>query len=175
MVDSGWFVSHEDSIGMEVELDLVDPLGRPRLVNDAVLNRLGRADLQQELGQFNIEANLVPRRLTGSVLADCERELARTMAACSAAVAALGTRLVAIVLLPTLSAEPLTMERISPTPRYVLRAGGRGGVGPRRFAVQIDGAEPVAFRTDSLVPEAAATSLQLHLLVPPDRFAGYYN
>jgi hypothetical protein len=25
------FVGHEDTIGMEVELDLVDPLGRPRL------------------------------------------------------------------------------------------------------------------------------------------------
>src|SRR4029079_9250260 len=42
MVDGGWFVAHEDTIGMEVELDLVDPLGRPRLVNDAVLARMGR-------------------------------------------------------------------------------------------------------------------------------------
>ena len=32
MVDGGWFVGHEDTIGMEVELDLVDPLGRPRLI-----------------------------------------------------------------------------------------------------------------------------------------------
>ena len=47
MVDDGWFVGHEDTIGMEVELDLVDPLGRPRLINDAVLARLGRADMQR--------------------------------------------------------------------------------------------------------------------------------
>jgi hypothetical protein len=45
MIDGGWFVDHEDTIGMEVELDLVDPLGRPRLVNDAVLARLGREDI----------------------------------------------------------------------------------------------------------------------------------
>ena len=45
MVDDGWVVGHEDTIGMEIELDLVDPLGRPRLVNDAVLNCLGRADM----------------------------------------------------------------------------------------------------------------------------------
>ena len=53
MVDGGWFVGHEDTVGMEVEFDLVDPLGRPRLVNDAVLARLGREDMQHELGQFN--------------------------------------------------------------------------------------------------------------------------
>ena len=58
MVDGNWFDGHEDTIGMEVELDLVDPLGRPRLINDAVLARLGRADMQHELGQFNVELNL---------------------------------------------------------------------------------------------------------------------
>ena len=72
MVDGGWFVAHEDTVGMEVELDLVDPLGRPRLINDAVLARLGRADMKHELGQFNVELNLAPRRLRGGVLRDSE-------------------------------------------------------------------------------------------------------
>jgi hypothetical protein len=63
MVDGGWFGAHEDTVGMEVEFDLVDPLGRPRPINDAVLARLGRADMQHELGQFNVELNLAPRRL----------------------------------------------------------------------------------------------------------------
>jgi len=40
MVEGGWFTGHEDMVGMEVELDLIDPLGRPRPVNDAVLERL---------------------------------------------------------------------------------------------------------------------------------------
>jgi hypothetical protein len=33
----------------------------------------------------------------------------------------------------------------------------------------------VEFSTDSVAPDAATTSLQLHLRVPPDRFAAYYN
>ena len=57
MVGGGWFTGHEDTVGMEVELDLIDPLGRPRPVNDAVLARLGRPDLQHELGRFNVELN----------------------------------------------------------------------------------------------------------------------
>ena len=58
MIDSGWFVGEDHTVGMEVELDLVDPLGRPRLVNDAVLARLKRTDMQHELGQFNVELNV---------------------------------------------------------------------------------------------------------------------
>ncbi len=176
MVDDGWFVAHEDTIGMEVEFDLVDPLGRPRLVNDAVLTRLDRADMQHELGQFNIELNLAPRRLKGRVLHDSERDLADVLDGCRARIERLGTRLVAVGMLPTLSAEQLTVERISRHPRYELLSSRMHAARHRPFLVRIiDGCEPVEFTTDSVAPDAATTSLQLHLRVPPDRFAAYYN
>ena len=176
MVDGGWFVAHEDTIGMEVELDLVDPLGRPRLINDAVLARLGRADMQHELGQFNVELNLAPRRLQGRMLHDSERDLADVLEVCRARIERLGARLLAVGMLPTLSAEHLTIERISSNPRYALLCRRMRAARQRPFLVRIiDGCEPVEFTTDSVAPEAAATSLQLHLRVPPDRFAAYYN
>jgi hypothetical protein len=176
MVDGGWFVGHEDTVGMEVELDLVDPLGRPRLINDAVLSRLDRADMQHELGQFNVELNLPPRRLQGSVLHDSERNLADVLDACRARIEGLGARLVAIGTLPTLGAEQLTLERISRNPRYALLCRRMRAARHRPFLVHIlDAREPVEFATDSVAPEAAATSLQLHLRVSPDRFAAYYN
>jgi hypothetical protein len=96
MIDGGWFVAHEDTIGMEVELDLVDPMGQPRLVNDAVLERLCRADMQHELGQFSVELNLAPRRLQGRVLGDNERDLADVLDRCRVAIEGLGVRLVAV-------------------------------------------------------------------------------
>jgi hypothetical protein len=176
MVDGGWFVAHEDTVGMEVELDLVDPLGRPRLINDAVLTRLGRADMQHELGQFNVELNIAPRRLQGRVLRDCESDLADVLDQCGARIEELGVRLVAVGMLPTLSAEQLTVERISHNPRYELLSRRMRAARHRPFSVRIvDGCEPVEFTTDSVAPDAAATSLQLHLRVPPDRFAAYYN
>ncbi len=176
MVDDGWFVAHEDTIGMEVELDLVDPLGRPRLVNDAVLERLGRADMQHELGQFNVELNIAPRRLQGRVLRDSEADLAEVLDHCRSKIEGLGVRMVAVGMLPTLSAEQLTVERISHNPRYELLARRMRAARHRPFLVSIvDGCEPVEFTTDSVAPDAAATSLQLHLRVPPDRFAAYYN
>jgi hypothetical protein len=176
MVYGGWFVGHEDTIGMEVELDLVDPLGRPRLVNDAVLARLGRADMQHELGQFNVELNLTPRQLQGCVLRDTEQDLTSVLDACRARIEGLGARLVAVGMLPTLGAEHLTVERISANPRYTLLCRRMRAARHRPFVVRIiDAYEPVEFATDSVGPEAATTSLQLHLRVPPNRFAAYYN
>ncbi|MGZ8818612.1 MAG: hypothetical protein ACXWZR_14660 [Mycobacterium sp.] len=176
MVADGWFDTHEDTIGMEVEFDLVDPLGRPRLINDAVLARLGRADMQHELGQFNVELNLAPHRLQGRVLRDCETDLAAVLDRCRASIEGLGVRLIAVGMLPTLSADQLTLERISHNPRYELLARRIRSARHRPFSVHIaDGFEPVEFSTDSIAPDAATTSLQLHLRVPPDEFAAYYN
>jgi hypothetical protein len=43
------------------------------------------------------------------------------------------------------------------------------------MAISIDGAEKLLTHTDSITPEAACTSLQLHLQVNPESFANYWN
>jgi hypothetical protein len=175
MVADGCFREHADTIGLEVELDLVDPLGRPRLVNQPVLARLGRSDLQQELGQFNIELNVAPRPLTGPVLRELERELTDMLTRSGAQIADLGARLVAIGTLPTLGANELTYDSLSANPRYAVLSHRMRSARHGPFTVQIEGRESLAFATDSVAPEAAATSLQLHLRVTADRFAAFYN
>ena len=54
------------------------------------------------------------------MLHDSERDLADVLDACRARIEQLGVRLVAVGMLPTLSAEQLTVERISGIPRYAL-------------------------------------------------------
>lgn len=173
LVDGGHFVDHADTVGMEVELDLVDPLGRPRLVNDAVLDRMGRPDLQPELGRFNVELNLPPGRLDADALVDYEHRLTELLGAGD--LEALGVRLVAIGTLPTLGTEPLTRDRLSSPTRYALLSRRMRAERHAAVVVRIDGRETLAFASDSIAPEAAATSLQLHLRVPPERLAAYYN
>jgi gamma-glutamyl:cysteine ligase YbdK (ATP-grasp superfamily) len=162
-------------MGLEVELDLVDPLGRARLVNDPVLAKIGRDDLQSELARFNIELNVPPRRLAGDVFDATARELREVLLRCAARTEVLGARIVAIGTLPTLRPDELTYEQLSSNPRYALLSRRMHAARSSLFAVHIDGREPLAFAADSVAPEAAATSLQLHLRVPPDRFAAYYN
>ncbi|CAM4461103.1 carboxylate-amine ligase [Mycobacterium basiliense] len=176
MASAGWFTDHEDTMGMEVELDLVDPLGKPRLVNNAVLAYLDRADMQRELGQFNVELNVPARPLRGRVLHTHEHVLADVLNGSAAPTEALGARLIAVGMLPTLSAEHMTAERLSDNPRYALLSRRMRTARHRPFLVRItDAPEPVEFATDSVAPEASATSLQLHLRVPWDRFGAYFN
>lgn len=174
LVADGRFVRHEDSIGMEVELNLVDPLGRPRLASEAVLARLGRSDFQQELAQFNVEVNLAPRRLRGRVFTGYERQFNEILGP-GAAPEALGVRLVAVGMLPTLNADQLTGDRLSANPRYALLSQRMRAARRRPFTTSLDGAQPLSFAADSIAPEAAATSLQLHLRVRPEQFPAYYN
>src|SRR3954470_1647242 len=51
--------------GMEIELNLIDEAADPAMRNADVLNAIADPDFQTELGQFNIEINVPPRRLAG--------------------------------------------------------------------------------------------------------------
>ncbi|UMG92169.1 glutamate--cysteine ligase [Nocardioides sp. TF02-7] len=80
-----------------------------------------------------------------------------------------------IGILPTLTAEHLSLEAISSNPRYrllseqVLRARGED------ISIDIGRAERLRTTADSILPEAACTSTQLHVQTPPEKFAAYWN
>ena len=48
--------------GMEIELNLIDDDANPAMRNAEVLGAIADPDFQTELGQFNIEINVPPRR-----------------------------------------------------------------------------------------------------------------
>jgi hypothetical protein len=176
MVADGWLGCHEDSVGVELELNLVDPMGRPRLVNDEVLAYLARADLQYELSQFNLEFNLAPRPMGGAVLRNLEAELVRVVQDASAqAEHLLGTRIVPIGMLPTLRPEHLTYEHLSHNPRYEVLSSQMRALRGEAICLDITGVERLTFESETVAPEAAATSLQLHLRVRPQDLPRFYN
>ena len=59
--------------GLEIELNLVDEHGDPAMRNAEVLSAIADPDFQTELGQFNIEINVPPRRLAGDGLPTSRR------------------------------------------------------------------------------------------------------
>src|SRR6202000_1169271 len=52
--------------GLEIEFNLIDGDQDPAMRNAEVLGAIANEDFQTELGQFNIEINVPPRRLSGS-------------------------------------------------------------------------------------------------------------
>jgi hypothetical protein len=175
MLESGYFDSSAETCGFEVELDLVDPLGRPRLVNRPVLSALRRSDVQAELSQFNLELNLDARPIRGQMLRRLDDELAATLRAIDAVTRRWGAVAITIGTLPTLHADDLTAEHLSANPRYPLLDAAMATHRGRRISLRIDGAERLDVETPSIGIQGAATSFQVHVRVRPDDFARFFN
>ncbi len=164
------------TIGAELELDLVDDVGRPALVAPALLAARGEKPWAAEIDRFNLEVNYAPLLLGGRPFAALKDAIASSIDDVAAAAAAHGARPVAIGLLPTLLPEDLGVAAMSPGRRYaaVAKALKRRHGGP--FAVHIEGRDDaVRFEADEVSVEGASTSFQVHLRVDPAAYARTYN
>lgn len=161
--------------GLEIEFNLVDEDGWPALKNTAALAAIANPLFQTELGQFNVEINLEPRSLKNGGLGRFEDDLRVSLNEAEARSAEVGAHLVMIGILPTLQPGHLSPTTISSNPRYQLLSDQILDARGEDIAISIDGVEKLAARADSIMPEAACTSTQLHIQVSPDEFAGYWN
>ncbi|MEU7904836.1 glutamate--cysteine ligase [Actinoplanes sp. NPDC049118] len=161
--------------GMEIELNLVDDNADPAMRNAEVLKAIADPDFQTELGQFNVEINVAPRRLAGDENADLERELRASLNNAEEHARGVGAHMVMIGILPTLRREHLTADALSANPRYALLNEQIFAARGEDLDIRIDGIDRLAVTTDTIAPEAACTSTQFHLQVSPEQFAAYWN
>src|SRR5262249_52425518 len=118
MLDHFDFDEDKPMTGLEVEVNLIDDRGDPAMVNTEVLSILDDAGFQQELGLFNLEANVPPRLICGDGLAQYERYLRDAFDAVQAKAKTLGAGLVLIGILPTITPEHTVLDNVSANPRY---------------------------------------------------------
>jgi hypothetical protein len=161
--------------GMEIELNLVDEAADPAMRNAEVLAAIADPDFQTELGQFNVEINLPPRRLVGTETAELENSLRASLNDAEERARTVGAHMAMIGILPTLRQEHLTMDSLSANPRYALLNEQIFAARGEDLDIRIDGIDRLAVTTDTIAPEAACTSTQFHLQVSPDEFAAYWN
>ncbi len=175
MLDEERFEVERKLLGVEVELYIVDDQGDPVNLNAELLDRLESEDFQTELAQFNIEFNLAPHKLVGSVFREIEEELETAFEHATVRARELGANALMIGILPTLDDLHVQLTNISANPRYsllndqILEARGEN------LTFDINGAERLELTANSIMMEAAATSVQLHLQVSPDGFASLWN
>src|SRR5499427_4936433 len=133
------FDADTSQVGLEIELNLVDERGAPSMQNADVLDAIADPAWATELGQFNSEINVPPRRLDGDAVDGLHEEV--------------------------LSAN----ARYRVINEQIFAARGED------MRIEIDGPERLVTHADSITPEAACTSVQLHVQVSPEAFANYWN
>jgi gamma-glutamyl:cysteine ligase YbdK (ATP-grasp superfamily) len=169
------FEADPAQVGLEIELNLVDSRGSPSMQNADVLAAIADPAWATELGQFNIEINVPPRRLEGDAVAGLEEEVRGSLNDADAKARSVGNRLVMIGILPTLQETDLHEGVLSANARYRVINEQIFAARGEDMRIAIDGPERLVTHADSITPEAACTSVQLHVQVSPEAFASYWN
>ena len=165
--------------GLEIELNLVDDTWHPAMANAQVLEAIADPDFQTELGRYNIEFNVPPQPLLGDSLLDLEERLRHSLDHAESKANETGSEIIMIGILPTLRASHFDTEWMSASPRY--QALDEAVFAARREDLELDiagpgpGAEHLQMFADTIAPESACTSVQLHLQVAPGDFAACWN
>jgi gamma-glutamyl:cysteine ligase YbdK (ATP-grasp superfamily) len=175
MLEDCVFEPDHGMTGLEIELNLIDGDGQPSMRNAEVLAALADPTFQTELGQFNLELNAPPRPITGDGFGEYQRDIMDSLHRAADRAATFQTSLVLIGMLPTLSPDHLVLANLSANERYRLLNDEMVGARGEHFLLDIHGVERLQSASDSIAPEAACTSVQFHLQVPPDRFARCWN
>ncbi|OQR65716.1 glutamate--cysteine ligase [Streptomyces maremycinicus] len=162
-------------MGLEIELNLAGADGQPRMLNGQVLERIASRDFQTELAMFNLEVNIAPHRLGGRVFDRLAEELRTSLAYAHRKAGEVDAGIVMIGILPTLDRDDLVSSNLSDVDRYTLLNDQIVAARGEDFTLEIDGVERLSCTSKSIVPEAACTSVQLHLQVTPGRFAAVWN
>lgn len=162
-------------MGAEQEMFLVDQNVRPAPLAVEVLEGLADPRLTTEIARFNLEANLTPAVVTGPCFANMQQELEELLAKARQQASRLNADVLLAGILPTLRPSDLTLENLSPNPRYraLNDAVTKSRGGP--FTIHIKGVDELEMQHDNLMMESCNTSFQIHLQVSPKEFAVAYN
>src|SRR3954451_22601663 len=161
--------------GLEIELNLVDDEGHPALKNTEALEAIADPYFHTELGQLNLEINVPPKHLSDQGFKVFEEGVRTSLNEAESKARAVGAHMVMIGILPTLSEGHMNPASLSSNPRYQLLSDQILAARGEDIVIDISGPERLRTTTDSIVPEAACTSTQLHVQVSPDDFAAYWN
>ncbi|MVA75695.1 glutamate--cysteine ligase [Auraticoccus sp. F435] len=176
MLDEGRVVDADTQAGLEVEFNLVDARLEPDMRNAEVLAAIDSPSFQTELGRFNVEINLPPQALRSGGLRAFEDQTRQLLTTADERASRVGSRLVMIGILPTLMPEHVHADQISENPRYSLLDAQILAARGENLQIDIEGREErLQLESDSIMPEAACTSTQVHLQIDPSQFGAVWN
>jgi CBS domain-containing protein len=175
MIETESLESGVTRIGAEQEMFLIDRHLRPAPVSLEVLDLAKDSRLTTEIARFNLEANLSPLVLSGNCFSQMEQELNEVLSVVRKNSQELGVDVLLSGILPTLQKSDLTLNNLTPIPRYRHLNEGvialRGGP----FSIHIKGLDEIQLSHDNIMMESCNTSFQVHFQTSPAEFASHYN
>ena len=175
MLEDGRIESGVQRIGAEQEMFLIDHYLLPAPVSLEVLKHTNDPRLTTEIARFNLEANLTPLELSDNCFSRIEQELAELIELARKGAATQGADVLLSGILPTLQKSDLTLENLTPIPRYheldrgVIRMRG----GP--LSIHIKGLDELHLTHDNIMMESCNTSFQVHFQSNAKEFSNHYN
>lgn len=165
----------EATLGAELELYIIDRLGRPLAVNSELQNAVGDPQLALELNRYNLEYNLTPVDMGGTPFSKIESEICTVLSKLNEHAKQFSGRVLPIGILPTLKRSDFGLHAMTDLSRYHVLTRALSEIRGERLTIKIDGADPISLRTSDVTLEGANTSLQMHYRVSPEQFADSYN
>lgn len=175
LLDAEAFETGVSRIGAEQEMFLVDPRWRPAPRSLEVLEALDDPHYTTELALFNMECNLDPLSMEGDCLRRMERQIEELVGRARQVAEPLGLHILLTGILPTLAKSDLTLENMTPNPRYFALNESLSKQRGEEYHFRIRGRDELILTHDNVMVEACNTSFQVHFQVDPDQFARRYN
>ncbi len=175
MIERGMIESGIRRIGAEQEMFIVDSAFGPAPVATELLPTITDPRFTNELGRFNLEANLSPQRMSSDCLHRMEQEAQELYAIAREKAAGLECDIALVGILPTLSLEHLGLDSMMPEPRYLALNDALRSLRGEEFRFIINGIDQLAISHDNVMLEACNTSFQIHFQVAAEEFARLYN
>lgn len=170
------FGGQQRSMGAEVELYIIDREAKPTPINAELLAAAENNQLTLELNKYNIEFNFEPTLCDSAPFSRLEQQWCEAFDRLSNCANQLDGRLTTIGILPTLTADDLGPDIITPSPRYeALSAQLLAQRGGRPFAIQLNGPDPLHYCCEDVSAEGANASFQFHYRSPANTWVNNYN
>ena len=141
-----------------------------------MLELIADDDFQTELAQFNIEINIPPRKLEGTVFSELEETVRRDLNHAEEQAAKARAHMMIIGILPTLTEQLLDgLGAEAPTRATSCSTSRSSRRAARTWRSASTAVERLAMFADKIAPESACTSVQLHQMVDPVHFGAHWN
>lgn len=174
--DDEAFINGPLVAGCELEAWLVRDTGEPAPVNTECLESLSEEQASPELSQFNIELNFSPRTLSDHALSVIDRDIHEGLNRLQEVAGRHEASAVYCGILPTVTADHLTPENMSPLNRYAaLNEQVLLHRNHEPLHIDVVGHEHLSLHHNDVMLESATTSFQVHLQVPQHQAARYFN